>query len=220
MNVEEVRCGYDAVARAYHGRFADELCAKPFDREWLDDFVEALDPESRVVEVGCGDGHVAHYLSHSTLGVEDLDLSPAMIGVAREAYPGLSFVVGDVLELPYEAESLDAVVSFYSIVNLEPADCRAAFAEFARVLRRGGMATIAFHIGDEKLRVESWLETDASLDFYLHPVDRVCDQLGDEGLAIVRVETRIPYPSDVEAQTNRAYVLAQRGDLPNRTRRS
>ncbi|MEJ2133059.1 MAG: class I SAM-dependent methyltransferase, partial [Gammaproteobacteria bacterium] len=144
MNVEEVRCGYDAVARAYHGRFGHELSAKPFDREWLDDLVEALDPGSRVVEVGCGDGHVADYLSRSTLRVEGLDVSPAMIGVAREAYPDLSFVIGDILALPYRAESLDAVVSFYSIVNLEPADCRAAFKEFARVLRRGGMATIAF----------------------------------------------------------------------------
>ncbi len=209
MNSEEVRGAYDIVAGRYHARFADELVHKPFDRAWLGCFAAELAPDARVVEIGCGDGHVAAYLAARGSRVEGVDLSPEMIRVAERSYPHLEFCVGDALALPFNDASFDAIVAFYSIVNLDAHDCRVAFGEFARVLRSDGVATFAFHVGDERLRVENWWETTASLDFYLHPLERVCGQLRDAGFEVVRCEHRKPYAPEVEAQTRRGYIVAR-----------
>ncbi len=209
MNTNEVRRAYDTVAGEYHKRFADELARKPFDCAWLDRFATEVAAGGRVVEVGCGDGHVAAYLAKRGVRVEGLDLSAEMALVARRAYPELSFCVGDARSLPFHNNSVDAIVAFYSIVNLDPHDCAVAFREFRRVLRARGLMTVAFHIGDERLRVENWWDTSASLDFHLHPLERVCEQLREAELEIVRSEERGPYAPDVEAQTRRAYVVAK-----------
>ena len=212
MNSHEVRNAYDIVAGRYHARFADELVHKPFDRAWLDAFAAELARErrhARAIEVGCGDGHVAAYLTARGLSIEGLDLSPEMVRVASHAYPHLTFHVGDAMALPFEHASIDAIIAFYSIVNLDARDCRVAFGEFARVLRSDGVATFAFHVGDERLRVENWWETAASLDFYLHPLERVCGQLRDAGFEVVRCEHRKPYAPEVEAQTRRGYIVAR-----------
>ena len=208
MNSHEVRRAYDVVAGQYHTRFADELAHKPFDRAWLDGFVTERTRDARVVEIGCGDGHVAAYLAAQGLLVEGVDLSPEMVRVAKGGYPHLEFYVGDALALPFGDASFDAIVAFYSIVNLNAHDCLVAFREFARVLRKGGVATLAFHIGDERLRMENWWGTTASLDFFLHPPQRVCDQLCDAGFDVLRCEQREPYAPEVEAQTRRGYILA------------
>jgi ubiquinone/menaquinone biosynthesis C-methylase UbiE len=209
MNSHEVRRAYDIVAGQYHSRFADELAHKPFDCAWLDRFAAGLAPDARVVEIGCGDGHIGAYLAARGVRIEGLDLSPEMTVVARSAYPHIDFCVGDALALPFEKASLDAIVAFYSIVNLDARDCPVAFDEFSRVLRPGGVATLAFHVGDERLRMENWWETTASLDFHLHPLERVCTQLGASGFEVLRREERAPYGPEVEAQTRRGYVVAR-----------
>ena len=94
-----------------------------------------------------------------------------------------------------------------SISNLD--DCAVAFGEFRRVLRPRGRVTLAFHIGSEKMRIENWWETNASLDFHLHPLERVCEQLRAAAFEIVTREIREPYAANVEAQTRRGYVLAR-----------
>jgi ubiquinone/menaquinone biosynthesis C-methylase UbiE len=210
MNTAEVRAAYDTVAAEYRDRFAGELSAKPFDRGWLDDFAVRLG-SGRALEVGCGDGHVCGYLSDRGVAVDGLDLAPAMIEVARRAYPDLRFIVGDMLALPLLGGRVDAIVSFYSIVNLTAADCAVAFGEFARALGGGGLLTVAFHVGDERLRMERWWDTDASLDFYLHPLERVAAQLQQVGFELLQTAARQPYAATVEAQTRRAYVLAKLG---------
>ncbi|HEY6599085.1 MAG TPA: class I SAM-dependent methyltransferase [Pseudomonadales bacterium] len=209
MDVDEVRTAYDTVAKLYHTRFADELAQKPFDRAWLDRFAEGCARDDRVIEVGCGDGHVAAYLAKRGVRVEGLDLSSEMVAVARTAYPALAFASGNLLALPLADASVDAIVAFYSIVNLEAHDCVVAFGEFRRVLRANGRVTLAFHIGAEKLRLENWWETGANLDFHLHPLERVCEQLRAAAFEVVECTTRKPYAENVEAQTRRAYVLAR-----------
>jgi len=49
-----------------------------------------------------------------------------MVRVAQRGYPHLTFCVGDALALPFDDTSFDAIVAFYSIVNLDAHDCLAA----------------------------------------------------------------------------------------------
>ena len=210
MNTDEVRSAYDTVATQYQRRFAAELHHKPFDRAWLDAFAADGPAAARLIEVGCGDGHVTAYLAERGARIAGVDLSPVMAALARRTYPALLFAAADMRSLPLASASIDAIVAFYSIVNLAADDCADAFAEFARVLRRRGRVTLAFHAGDELRRVERWWGSEASLDFHLHPPGRICTQLRVAGFDVVRCKLREPYAEAIEAQTRRAYVLARR----------
>ena len=94
----------------------------------------------RVLEVGCGHGGGASYLTR-TLGPESyvgLDLNPAGIEFCRRRHqvPGLEFVQGNAENLPFPGASFDAVI------NVESSHCYPHFDRFlgevSRVLRPGG----------------------------------------------------------------------------------
>jgi SAM-dependent methyltransferase len=112
--------------------------------------VAAVAPDgARVLEVGCGPGHLSVQLAgQHRLEVTGLDLDPAMIARAaantdRAANRGgrrPSFLVGDVAALAFPDRSIDLVVSTLSMHHW--ADPAAALAEIGRVLRPGGRALI------------------------------------------------------------------------------
>jgi SAM-dependent methyltransferase len=104
---------------------------------------------ARVLEVGCGPGHLSIRLAEShALDVTGLDLDPAMVERAqknaeratRDAQSLPTFIVGDAASLPFPDGSFDVVVSTMSMHHwTEPV---AGLNEIARVLRPDGRALI------------------------------------------------------------------------------
>jgi ubiquinone/menaquinone biosynthesis C-methylase UbiE len=106
---------------------------------------QTLPPGSRVLDVGCGTGHLTSLLArqYSTSEVIGLDLSPVMIELARRRYrsqENLSFCQGDAMDLPYPDGSFDVAISMASIKHWP--DPGRGLAEMGRVLRPGGTALI------------------------------------------------------------------------------
>lgn len=109
-----------------------------------DDYPQMLaelerEPFSDVLDVGCGTGAVIELLhgKHPGARYVGLDLTPDMIAVAKaKGLDGCEFVVGDAEDLPFAANSFDAVLtsnSFHHYPNPER-----FFAGVHRVLRPGG----------------------------------------------------------------------------------
>jgi SAM-dependent methyltransferase len=131
---------YDALSRLLLGSLYGRIAAD----------VAAVAPTgARVLEVGCGPGHLSIRLArHHEFEVIGVDLDPAMIARARAnaARPGNgdqhrpSFVVGDVASLAFPDGSFDLVVSTLSMHHW--ADPTAGLAEIGRVLRPGAQALI------------------------------------------------------------------------------
>jgi SAM-dependent methyltransferase len=131
---------YDTLSRFLLGPFVERIAAD----------VAAVAPDgARVLEVGCGPGHLSIRLARRhRLEVTGLDLDPAMIERARanaarrgdgdERRP--SFLVGDVASLTFPDGSFDLVVSTLSMHHW--ADPAAGLAEIGRVLRPGGRALV------------------------------------------------------------------------------
>src|SRR5262245_552423 len=94
---DHVRACYDAVAREYAARFADELAHKPLDRELLDRFADELRGRGPVWDLGCGPGQTTAYLHGRGVSVRGLDLSADLLREARQRHPGVEFGQGDML---------------------------------------------------------------------------------------------------------------------------
>lgn len=177
--------------------------------QFLDAFATAVGG-GRVVDLGCGPGHVGGYLRGRGANVSGLDLSPGMVEQAWRLFPALAFQVGDMLNLPFDDASLEGVVSFYSIVNFDEDQTDRAFAEMARVLRPGGLAALAFHIGTDVVHRDEWFGEVVNIDFSYHDPEVVVGQLEGAGFAIESRDERDPYPPPIEFQSRRCYIVAMR----------
>ena len=204
------RAAYDVVADAYAARFVGELADKPLDRALLSCFAESVTadlPGLAVGDLGCGPGHIAAHLRDLGLNTFGLDLSSAMVALARRTFPHVRFVEGSITALDLADHTLGGIVSFYSIIHLPAERLPVVFTEFHRVLVRGGWLLLAFHVGDQRLHAEEWFDRPITLDGYLFPLERVADLLGGAGFAVRARLLREPQ-TPVEAAFRRGYLLA------------
>ncbi len=102
--------------------------------------IEALEriPDARsVLEVGCGGGYFSELIADRLPGLtyRGIDLSPAMIELARGHYPDREFEVGSAYELPYPDDDADIVMDGVALIHMP--SWQTALSEYARVARRG-----------------------------------------------------------------------------------
>ncbi len=94
----------------------------------------------RVLDVGCGPGHVARMLVGRGARVTAVDRSAAMVARARANASGCEVRRGDALALPLEDESQDVVLAA-SLVNVV-SERRALLVELRRVTSVGGKVSL------------------------------------------------------------------------------
>ncbi|GHF46897.1 methyltransferase [Streptomyces mashuensis] len=143
---------YDAVATRYAALFRDSLAGSPVDRATIAAFADSVRDAGAagaagagpVADLGCGPGHLTAHLRDLGLDAFGVDLSPAMIDLAREAYPDLRFDVGDMTALPLPDGSLSGILAWYSFIHATPDDVPSYVAECARLLAPGGHLLLGF----------------------------------------------------------------------------
>lgn len=106
---------------------------------------------ARVLDFGCGAGHIALGLAARGLRVTGCDISPGMLGQARasdeaEAVDWVQLDSAASLRLPFDDDHFDAAVSSSVLEYVE--DPGGALAELARVVRPGGWVLVT--VPDER----------------------------------------------------------------------
>ena len=96
-----------------------------------------LRPGGSALDVACGSGKLTAELARLARGgrVVGLDFSPRMLEVARREHPGIDFLEGDALNLPFDEASFDASTIAFGLRNL--AEPVRGLREMTRVARRG-----------------------------------------------------------------------------------
>ena len=205
-----VRENYDRLGIEYARNLFRELEKKPLDRQLLDRLATETAGRGKVCDMGCGPGQVARYLRGAGADVFGFDLSPEMIGQARNLNPDISFLQGNMSALDLPTRSLAGIAAFYAIVNIRKESLPLVFSEMQRVLQPGGLLLLAFHVGYETLRPpELWGEPIA-MDWFFFPVSEIKALLEAAGFFIEEVTEREPYAPDIEHQSRRAYIFARK----------
>jgi len=167
-----------------------------------------------VCDVGGASGYYAHTLGEAGYTVHLLDLVPAHVEAAREGCPRLaSAQVGDARELPWPAQSADAVLLMGPLYHLpDRADRVRALIEARRVLRPEGVlfgvviprwastligmlrgwvfddayaAMVRHEISSGRhIRPASW--PDLFTDGFFHSMEDLHREAGDAGLTVRR----------------------------------
>jgi SAM-dependent methyltransferase len=140
------------LTSAVHARGAD-----------LDDLAAVVRgrPDARVLDLGCGGGHVTFAVAPQVREIVAYDLSPEMLEVvartARERGLGAVATAQGVVEtLPFADASFDVVLSRYSAHHWH--DFAAGLAEAARVLKPGGAAGFVDAIAPDRPLLDTYFQ--------------------------------------------------------------
>lgn len=208
-DVTETRAAYDLVAEDYADLLRDELTGSEYDRAMLGVFAEQIARAGGglVGDLGCGPGRIAGYLSRLGMDVAGVDLSPRMVEVARRDHPGARFEVGSMAALPFADAELAGALAWYSIIHTPEERQGDLFAEFARVVRPGGVMLLAFQVGDDVVRITHAYGHDVELSARRQDPDRVRVRLVDAGFTPTADLIRSPVPPE---KVRQGYLMARR----------
>ena len=139
LRPDAVRGMFDRIAPVYD--VMNHVMTMGLDRRWRRLTVEAIvQPGDRVLDACCGTGDLAVAAEREGGIVTGLDFSPRMLERARRKSETVTWIEGDLLELPFEDGSFDAATVGFGVRNV--ADLEAGLAELQRVLRPGGRLAI------------------------------------------------------------------------------
>ncbi|MFJ4776661.1 class I SAM-dependent methyltransferase [Streptomyces sp. NPDC088762] len=204
------REAYDGAALLYAQLFRDELRERPLDRAMLSAFAEVVRAggDGRVADLGCGPGHVTAHLDRLGLTAFGVDASPAMVELARRAYPGLRFDVGSMAALDIADGALGGVLARWSVIHTPPRELPLILAEFHRVLAPGGHLLIGFSASDGPSHPTQVFDH-AVAPAYRWAPDHLASLLGAAGLAEAARMVREPRPTD-RRQFQEVHLLARK----------
>lgn len=116
-------------------------------------FVDAMSPRhARILDAGCGSGRIGGPLAELGHTVVGVDVDPVLIDAAREDFPAVTWLVGDLAELnpgsAALAEKFDVVVSAGNVLPfLAPSTRRTVLTNFRTALKPGGRVAVGFGAG-------------------------------------------------------------------------
>jgi SAM-dependent methyltransferase len=209
MNSQEkvLHC-YNQVADDYAIERWDELSRKHIDRLLLKEFAAANKDNGLCADFGCGPGQTTKFLYDNGLkDIIGIDLSPAMVSVARRLSPQIKFETGDLLNIAYSPGYLGSVLAFYAIVHFTSDQIRKCFGEINRVLKTGGDFLFSFHAGDEIVHFDKAHDKEVDIDLYFFKTDDIIKLLHETGFNVIDAIERRPH-EDAEFQSRRAYIWA------------
>ncbi|WP_229074916.1 bifunctional 2-polyprenyl-6-hydroxyphenol methylase/3-demethylubiquinol 3-O-methyltransferase UbiG [Actinoplanes sp. DH11] len=174
------------VARAYGG--VSDLYIELFasaDKVHRDDlaFIRQHLSGGRLLDLGCGPGHLTAYLHGLGNDVTGIDLTPEFVAHAVAAFPGIPFRLGSMDEL--DITGVDGVLTWYSLIHRRPPEMDGVLAMLRRTLRPGGTLVIGFFDGDVVAPFDHKVTT-----AWFWPVDELSRRLRDAGFTEIAREQR------------------------------
>ncbi|WHU49680.1 class I SAM-dependent methyltransferase [Gordonia sp. L191] len=144
--------GYDVLASLYATTFPTAFTTA-LERRVVESFIDTVRSRveyPRVVDVGCGIGHVTAHLAASGCLVSAVDPSPAMLRIARDTHPHIDFRHGDALLADVDLSGVDALVARFSLIHLSPDEVGEILDSWRRRLPPDALVLVAAQSSDDQ----------------------------------------------------------------------
>lgn len=137
---EDVAAMFDDVAERYD--MTNDVLSLGQTRRWRSAVVEAVDPQpgERVLDLAAGTGTSSVPFAKAGARVVAVDFSLGMLEVGRRRHPGVPFVAGDGMRLPFADGVFDAATISFGLRNIH--DRMVGLAELRRVVKPGGRLVV------------------------------------------------------------------------------
>ncbi|MBI3577538.1 class I SAM-dependent methyltransferase [Candidatus Gottesmanbacteria bacterium] len=195
---------YKKIANKYTDLYFNDQTDLP----QINKFLVELKPKAKILDVGSGPGEYAKYLLDKGFEVEGIDLSSAMLRIAKKKVPNGKFSRMDLRSLLYPAETFNALLVAYSIIHIPSAEIPKTLMGFNRVLKSGGLVFLITQKGKPDQTVDEPLKEGEKMFFNFFTKKRIAKFLTDNGFTVVRQE-EIPSSDIVSMSSATIYTLAK-----------
>jgi SAM-dependent methyltransferase len=203
---ECTRNTYNKIADTYHEKFYNELNEKPFDREFLARFLDLMPKDALLCDAGCGpSAQIGRYVFSQHFNVFGIDISDRCIEIARQYNPGMSFVRTDFLDWDQPQESLDAIISYYSIIYTPKAGIGSLLNIFLHKLKPGGKLLAVVKKGGYDGFQESVLGVPTHCYWSEYHEDELSAHVRAAGFVVNEIVVRAPYAHEIN--NDRIYCM-------------
>lgn len=179
MCPSDVTAAYGRVVDQYVELFGSTDSVHPDDLAMMDRHLVGL--PGRVIDAGCGPGHLTAHLSALGVDVVGVDLVAAFVDHARAAHADGPYLQASMHHLPVPDAACGGILAWYSLIHLGPDEFDDVLIELRRVLRTGGRLVVGCFDGDEVAAFDH-----AVVTAHTWPVNELSARL--EGAGFVEVE--------------------------------
>lgn len=178
------RWNFDSWAKTYDESIRKDIGSLKFYKNYdklLDSvFQKAVmnkGDEIKILEIGVGTGNLAEKFLDMNLDVIGIDQSRQMLNQTKLKFPSLKLRLGDFLNIPYENNKFDVIVSTYAFHHLNNEEKSIAINEMIRVTKADGriiIGDIMFESEEEKekrIKVSTKEEIEEIEDEYFAYID-------------------------------------------------
>ena len=141
MKINQTIKIYDQTGDAYSK-------AHPRPSFHIADFAKLIKKSDKILELGCGPGIDADYLTRKGAEVWASDLSRTMLKLAQKRNPKVHFEQKDMREVEFPENSFDAVVASFSIIHLPKKDIPKLLKNIHNFLKLKGLFYIGIQEGE------------------------------------------------------------------------
>lgn len=175
-----VQRSYDTLADAY----ADERADDGREMTLLDELLDDLPADARVLDAGCGNGEPVLQTVAGAAEPVGVDVSREQLRRTATNVPSAAVAQGDIAALPLREDSVDAVLAFWSLIHVPFEEHAAVAAEFARVTRPGGYALVCEGTDSWAGENPDWLDAGEPMAWNMAGAETTREQLHDAGFTV------------------------------------
>ncbi len=170
---------YNAIAEKYYKEFYHDFS----DTKYIDKFLASL-KGNKILDVGCGIGHLTNYMSEKDFCVVGIDLSDEMLKIVKRKYPDISFVKIDMRRVSFN-QKYDGISLLYSLIHLTKDEVRCLLREYYDLLKDDGKMLIILQKGKGEEVVSEPLNNDLEMFVNYYSLDEVFELLKDSKLRVI-----------------------------------
>lgn len=131
--IQLVRDSYNKIANEFK-------VTRVFTWKWTDKFIDKLEKNSKLLDIGCGTGRNTNYTNVNITGI---DISEEQIKQCN-SNSNSNYIIADMCELPFQNNSFDNIISIASFHHLSNDKRRKqALYEMHRVLKKNGRVQLS-----------------------------------------------------------------------------
>jgi ubiquinone/menaquinone biosynthesis C-methylase UbiE len=203
------RQAYNLAAKKYHELFHNEMNEKEYDRKLLDSFASRFNKDSLICDAGCGpSAHIGKYLFDKGIKVVGVDISGKCIELAKKYNPDMKYECADISNMPFDDNSFDGLISYYSIINTPKIYVNRIFVEFHRVIKSEGYLLVSVKTGTTEGYIDELLGIKTKTYFSLFTSEEIVNYFSQAGFLLEFFDKRNPY--DFEISNERIFAIGKK----------
>lgn len=192
---------YNKIAKAYADAFS-----KP--SEYLDEFLELLPTNGKVLDVGCGVGVDSDYMQAKGFKVVGVDISEKMLEIARSNNSNVDFRLEDVRSVEFGKNEFDGIVASCSLIHISKEEVPKTLKRLSLFLKSGGIIYISLQSGESKeIFIDEPFKHDEKLFLNIISFDEIKKLLTEEGFEIMHRHERKAEKKE-ELDFTKLYIIA------------